>query len=351
MRESFEQNIKSYKDSIEASLEDLSKEGRRTSNKNEALEYGAYNAGTSIEAEKEIYRIQKSKIEKLKKFKQFLQTTRGGKLGFIHPEAKEKKKDIPLVSFDQERGFTVTDKAGVIKSITIGEIMTDYEWGLEYTLDSSVNVHDIRKYYFSRLKADLSDKLDNQIIISELAYENGDDYKKNAYQEISERNESGMEKQGLIAEKMVKGFLKKLSIDTDADFEIVDANVYQDVEQKVDFIIHRKSLPHARGASVSESDLRSDIGIQFTTAFEKASQKERQIKRSKKNLEDIDDLVLVVLPAYDASHLYKKWKENKTPGGPEKSWGKFTQETIFRGVMDKVLDKQEIDDFCQNNFR
>lgn len=153
MRESFEENIRNYQDAIQTSFDDLSKEGKEKSNKDkeEALEYGAYNAGTSIEAEREIYRIQKAKIEQLKKFKRFLQTTRGGEQGFIHPELKENKNGLPCVSFDEEKGFIVTDN-GAIESITIGEIITDYEWGLEYTFDSSVNVHDIRKYYFSRLK-------------------------------------------------------------------------------------------------------------------------------------------------------------------------------------------------------
>ena len=66
--------------------------------------------------------------------------------------------------------------------------------------------------------------------------------------------EFGSEQQGIIAEKMVKNFLKKLSMDTDADFEIIDADVYQDVEQKVDFIIHRKNKDKNKGAKVQESE-------------------------------------------------------------------------------------------------
>lgn len=348
MRESFEQNIREYTETINDSLLDLSKEGKKVSevHKVQTVEYGAYNAGTSIEAEQEIYKIQKAKIEQLKKFKRFLQATRSGGSGFVHPEIR---KDVPIISFREGSGFVVTDQTGVSQSITLGEIMTDYEWGLEYTFDSSVNIHDIRKYYFSKLKAGLSDKLDEQIIISELAYEDGDDLKKVAYRSIQD-TETDTEKQGVIAERMVKSFLKRLSIDTDADFEILDASVYQDVEQKIDFIIHRKSKPHERGVHVTESS-RVDVGIQFTTAFSKTDKKERQIRRSKRNLEEVDDLVLVAIPAYDASVLYRKWKEHKTSGGPHKRWGKTIQETIFRGVMDKVLTKEEIDRFCQNHLK
>lgn len=353
MRESFEQNIENYGETIKGAFKDLSKEAKEKIREEMelALHRGVESAGTSIVAEQKIYNIQKSKIEKLGKFKKFLQSTRGSvagsQPGFVHAKIE---KALPKVSFSEGSGFMTVGLNGSKRPITMGEIMTDYEWGIEYVFDDSVNVHDIRKYYFQRLKADLSDKLDQQIIISELAYEGGDDLKKDAYQKIEEARGHDIEKQGVIAEKMVKNFLKKISIDTDADFEILDADVYQDVEQKVDFIIHRKSHGHVRGANVTESGDRSDIGIQFTTAENKTAQKEGQIRRSKKHLQGIDDLVLVVLPAHNASYLYKKWKENKTSGGPEKMWDKGTQESIFRGVMSKVLAQSEIDDFCRKHF-
>lgn len=309
-------------------------------------------AHTTAEAEQQIYNIQKSKLEKLNKFVKFMRETRSGNGGFKHAVMNpELAKSVPTVSF-RDGQFITTSVTGKSSEINLTEVMTDGEWGMQYTFDDSVNIHDIRKYYLEQLKADLREKLDTQIIISETANTRTDTFKQNAYRAIGERMEHGSEQGGVIAEKMVKNFLKKLAIETDADFEIVDADVHQDVEQKIDFIIHRKNFEKVRGARVEESETRADIGIQFTMNTDKTEHKEKQINNAKKHLgSNIDDIVLVTLPIEQASNLYKKWSQNPSSGGPEKSWDASTQEQIFRGVMDRVLSPEEISEFCERNFR
>lgn len=359
MKMSFEKNLKKYTENIKEFERDTTKEGRMTANqeRQKITESVAKESFTNIESELQIYSIQKSKLEKLNKFKKWLEKTRDVTTGtFVHPEMQ---KNMSVVSVGNEGNFTVTSPDGQKKSITIGEIMTDHEWGIDYTFDKSVNIHDIRTYYLNQLKNDLREKLDKQIITSELSFNSplySDPMKKNAYREVQKRMESGSEQQGIIAEKMVKNFLKKLSMDTDADFEVIEADVYQDVEQKIDFIIHRKNKDKNQGAKVEESEnitspTFEDIGIQFTINASKTEHKEKQISKSKKNLQNIDDLVLVTLPAHNASKLHDIWKKNPKSGGPERMWDKQIQETVFRGVMAKIMTQQEIDDFCNKNFK
>jgi len=349
MRENFEQNLNTYTETIKESLKDLSKEGKIKSEeiRTEVIEQASASTHTTPEAEATIYSIQKSKLEKLNKFKKFLGKTRSEDGGFVHPE---QQPSLSKVSADKEGNFFITTASGALQKTTLGEIMTDYEWGIEYSFDPSVDIHDIRKYTLEKLKSELRDKLDTQIITSELANTRADTFKQNAYQKIAERSVVESEQQGVIAEKMVKNFLKKLAIDTNADFEIIEADAYQDVEQKIDFIVHRKTAGHVRGAKVEESETATDIGVQFTTAIGKTEHKEHQITQSKKRLTDVDDLVLVTMPAHDASFLYNMWKKQKTSGGPEKMWSTEIQESVFRGVMDKVLTKEEIDQFCTKHF-
>jgi hypothetical protein len=356
MKMNFENNLKKYTENIKEFGRDMTKEGRvkAEEEKQKVTTSVAEIAHTDIEAESEIYKIQKSKLEKLSKFKKWLEKTRDISSGnFVHPEIQ---KNLPVVSVDNEGNFTMKSINGQNKSITIGEIMTDHEWNIDYTFDKSVNIHDIRTYYLNQLKDDLREKLDKQIIISETSFTRGDAFQQEAYKELGKTLESGNEQQGVIAEKMVKNFLKKLSLDTNADFEVLDANAYQDVHQKIDFIIHRKNKEKNQGAKVEESDTITsptfeDIGIQFTINTSKTEHKEKQISRSKKNLQNIDDLVLVTLPAHDASKLYDAWKKNPQSGGPEKMWNKQIQETVFRGVMAKIMNQQEIYDFCVANFK
>lgn len=354
MKFHFEKNLKKYTETYKESLKDFSREGKELAavKRAEVIEDVASRAHTTPEAEAEIYDIQKKKLEKLNKFKKFLEKTRDGAGGFKHGTMERGDiKTIGTVSH-VDGVFQMTDTTGKRAKVTLGEIMTDSEWDNHYTFDDSVNIHDIRQYYLGQLKSELRDQLDRQIIISETSNTRGDTFKQNAYRAIGERLENGSEQGGVIAEKMVKNFLKKLSIDTDADFEIVDADAHQDVDQKIDFIIHRKAGEKNRGARVEQSDTARDIGIQFTINTNKTSHKEHQIQNAKKHLgNDIDDIVLVTLPIEQVNHLYKKWSDHKTPGGPEKSWSTDVQETIFRGVMQNVLSQDEIDEFCERSFR
>lgn len=349
MNSSFEKKITTYNAALKESLKDMSKQGREQAKEvKESLNTEfAREQFTDTESESKIYDIQKQKLERLNKFKKFLHKTRGENGSFIHPEIDP---ELPLVKQTESGSYVVTTPLGS-KTITKGELLTDHEWGLEYTFDSSVNIHDVRSYYFARLKSDLREKLDRQIITSEVANQHGDTFKQHAYREIGKTIENGNEQQGVIAEKMVRNFLKKISIDHNADFEIVEANAYQDVEQKVDFIIHRKSNDKLRGAQVTESDHATDIGIQFTINTAKTDFKEKQIAKAKRRAEQFDDIVLVTLPANDASVLHKKWSFQKTAGGPEKLWNKQVQEAIFRGVMTKVYSDEEIDRWCEEYFR
>lgn len=348
MRMNFEKNLSAYNEHIKGAHKDLSAEGRSRAEqeKTKLIENSAQVSFTDTNAELEIYKIQKQKQERFKKFKKFLEKTRGDNGALVRPEIK---RGVPLVS-NTEQGYVVTMPDGKKSSITLGDMLTDHEWDVEYSFDDSVDVHTIREYYLEQLKSDLREKLDQQIITSETHFTRGDTFKQNAYKEIGKRMEQGSEQQGVIAEKMVKNFLKKLAIDFGTDFEIVEANAFQDVEQKVDFIIHRKSLDRARGAQVTESNELADIGIQFTINDAKTSYKEKQIEKSKSRAKDFQDIVLVTLPAHDASMLYKKWSHQKTPGGPEKLWESSTKEAIFRGVMNKVLSQEEIDSFCEKHF-
>lgn len=353
MRQNFEKNLHTYNETIKESVKDLSKEGKAVSaqKKDAIIDSVARESHTNKDAEMEIFAIQKQKLEKLNKFKKFLEKTRTKDGGFEHAVMNP---DAPYFGtvMCRDGEFFVERKNGTREHVELSDIMTDGEWGLAYTFDTSVNIHDIRAYYLESLKSDLREKLDKQIVISETNNAWVDTAKQHAYKEIEKRLGQENSQEGVIAEKMVKNFLKKLSIDSSVDFEIIDADVYQDVEQKIDFIIHRKTTDRNRGVGVTENkDQSKDVGIQFTTAFGKQEQKQRQIDKSKKNLDqNIDDIVLVTLPAYQASMLYKNWSQDKKPGGPDKLWNSEVKEALFRGTMDRVLSQEEIETFCQNNF-
>ncbi len=232
------------------------------------------------------------------------------------------------------------------QEITLGELLTDIEWGLNYYLDPNTVPRLIRKKYFiEQAKHEIMDLLDRQIMTNESQRESVDELKKEGYiKMIAQENQ---EQSGKYAERMVKNLLKKIAIDQDLDIEISDADAYQDMELKIDFIIKRKMA--ARGVNVETND-EDRIGIQFTStdAPEIVHKKERQIRQAKKKLgreEKIQDIALVSIPLRQIQAMVQDWKRDKLPGGPDKLWNTATRAEIFGKVMKNFLAGEEIDQY------
>lgn len=351
MRPELERNMRNYGELMKYTSV-ISKE-KYDNVKETMLEQAAGMSHTTKEAELEIYNIQKQKLERFRKFKRWLENTRKDE----HFDDSANNSDKPVVSMTKEGVPTITYKDGTFKIATMGEVMSDMEWGEEYVFDKSVDIHTIREYHLNQLKKELREKLDEQIIESETSNTYVDTAKQMAYKQIKERNgnDSQMEKRGVVAEKMVATFIEQLSVDCeDADFTLLHADAYQDVNNKIDFIIQRNNRFH--GAGVEESNdiehiTTRTVGIQFTTAEGLAGHKEDQLKKAKRGMSDVDDIVLVTIPMQEASYIYKKWNNNKQPGGPVKLWNNDTKANVFRAVMQNVLTGEEIEEFCEKHFK
>ncbi|MDD5726242.1 MAG: hypothetical protein PHC53_02405 [Patescibacteria group bacterium] len=230
------------------------------------------------------------------------------------------------------------------REITLGELLTDGEWGLDYHLDPASVPRVIRKKYFiEQARREIMELLDRQIVTNESQSESVDELKKEGYiRMIAQENQ---EQSGKYAERMVKNLLKKIAIDQGLDIEISDADAYQDMELKIDFIIKRKMA--ARGVNVETND-EDRIGIQFTSTDspEIVQKKERQIRRAKMRLapeERIRDIALISIPLREVQTLMREWNRRKQPGGPDKLWRQSTRADIFSKVMRDLLTANEIE--------
>ncbi len=349
MKESFKDNLHKYNDLIKESkqTENLNKDSKEKirGKIKQALLQGAKINETTSEAEMEVFGLQQKKQNLMEKF--FKRTRK------IEKGEKIEYENAPVVSFDQrDRTLSYKNENGEM-ILTKEELLTDGEWGMKYTLDETVPYIIQKEYLVSELKREIAEKLDEQIIKNETKTLSNrvDDGKRSAYEAIFGRKENKNEyKGGLLAEKMVKNFLKKLSLVPQSGFEIRSADVYEDVGQKIDFFIHRSA--HVRGAAVEESADARNIGIQFTTntSQEAHERKERQVTRSKKHNEEVDDIVIVRMPMDYVKRLYNTWQRNKTPGGPEKNLETKDKRTIFSEVMKGIMTEEEIMDFMEENL-
>ncbi|QQR76851.1 hypothetical protein IPJ63_01105 [Candidatus Nomurabacteria bacterium] len=342
MRENFKEILNEYNTHAKDTATKISKEERvfLQEEAGNLIEKSSKKRGNSAEVQAEILNIQKSKQNIMRKMhKQFRKLDNGGVI-----ESLEKTR---IVSFDKNSGkFYYSNSKDTIIFLDISDILTDGEWGITYGFDNSVPKSVQKKYILSEAKREIANKLDEQIILDESTSPTTDTFKQKAYLEIKKSKDNQDKFEGFLAEKMIKGLLAKLSIEG-ADFEIEEADVYQDVEQKIDFLIRRKN--HNRAVGVTEDD--KIIGVQFTLNKAKEDFKKKQVERSRRNLKgkskrkherEVDDIMLVVMPVEKLSSTYRKWAEDKKPGGPENLWDINMKYQILKGVLNGLVDEEEI---------
>lgn len=342
MRENFKEILNEYNTHAKDAATKISKEERvfLQEEAGNLIEKSSKKRGNSAEVQAEILNIQKSKQNIMRKMhKQFRKLDNGGVI-----ESLEKTR---IVSFDKNSGkFYYSNSKDTIIFLDISDILTDGEWGITYGFDNSVPKSVQKKYILSEAKREIANKLDEQIILDESTSPTTDTFKQKAYLEIKKSKANQDKFEGFLAEKMIKGLLAKLSIEG-ADFEIEEADVYQDVEQKIDFLIRRKN--HNRAVGVTEDD--KIIGVQFTLNKAKEDFKKKQVERAKRSLRgkskrkherEVDDIMLVVMPVEKLSSTYRKWAEDKKPGGPENLWDINMKYQILKGVLNGLVDEEEI---------
>lgn len=237
------------------------------------------------------------------------------------------------------------------QSIDLATLITDAEWGIYYRLPPSTPKHLRKRYILELTKIKLSQALNSQIIIDETSNKTTDMLKKEAYVSVREMDEQKrrFEQGGFIAEIMVKNFLTKLSERFDFDFEIIPSDVYDDVENKIDFIIRRKKC--WRGVRVEESEeVSKDVGVQFTINTDPGIRihKEKQLQKVRSRLDSkempIEDIVLVQMYFGSPKKAYDEWKKaGSPPGGPDGQWPPDTQRKIFFGTMQNIFSPAELE--------
>jgi len=267
-----------------------------------------------------------------------------------HPEKSTDSREVVY----EDGKYYVINPGGEKIELTLGEIITDYELGINYYLNpDSVPKAVRKKYIFETTKKELQDLLDEQIILDEIGNLNfggeGTVKRKNNIIKSPQENKGS---EGAMAEIMVSNFLEKLSWDFNADFKLIRTDVYEDHLHKIDFAIRRKM--HYRGIKVEgqveakeESD-KSRLGIQFTIGQSKEllRKKRHQLMemREKIGVEiDLDDVVLVSVPLKDLSKVFFKWfSAGKPSGGPDKLWDRETKQAIIAGVLQGMMTEEEI---------
>ena len=313
-----------------------------------SLEEMAVEQNTTSEVQRHIYELQQKKQEIMQKLREKLACLDEEGCNFeVSGEARE-------VKFDEvTKTFFYRDHKNQEMETTLGEMVTDMDWDINYNLDSETTPRQyLKKYLVEQTKCELRDLLDKQIIASRVGDRYVNDEIQDTYKNIEYGREIGADKRqsGFISETVVKNFLKQLTIDKDLPFIIKEADVFQDVEQKMDFIIHKKE--EMQGVRVQTKDNISDVAIQFTVNEAVVEKKKRQIERAEKalklNREEITDIALVVFPLTMANQLKKDWERQGQPaGGPGKFLSPEVEKKLFFELLKDIFNEEEIEEYWE----
>jgi len=221
-------------------------------------------------------------------------------------------RDSISVDINKDGKIFAYGKKGVEIPLTNGDIARGSLWGLNFKMSANFDRKTKKEFVLREIKRKIASLYDKQLaVIGANTSVNKNTGLDNAYEAILERSESKLDekKAGVLAEKVIESFFTKLNINhTELPFSFESVDVFEDVENKIDFIFKVKT--HNRGVKV-ELGKDAKIGIQFTINPNAENKKMRQIKRVKRdnNLE-VDDLVLVTLPMEKINHIVETWRNS-----------------------------------------
>lgn len=265
-------------------------------------------------------------------------------------ESFEKQDGAFELQQDDDGSFFTRAKGGAVFTLSKGEVLAAGEWGVWWKFANSVS-EDVQKEVMShQVRRVIAEEYDAQLTAFGKANTLLDDHMRDTYTRIEEQNRSlNTMPPGILAERMLLSFLTKEMHDGELEFSIERADVYEDVERKIDFII--TVADHRRGVEVDEPNHHQRIGIQFTTSerSDLNEHKTKQIKRVHKiglQRAHVDDLVLISLPIAEVEPSFEAWyrddagnarsERKRDPRGPDALWSDETKQAIIDALITNI---------------
>ena len=363
MRRSFEQSLRGYKERgrKKEGYVEIARLYEKTKKESGFLDIGRMVSMIDLRLQEEARRNVTDKqtqevILETQKYKQEIMMALHERFKAIErKEQQEVHKGQRFITMKEGKFIwnTGTDKEDF--QVTLGELLTDQEWGVEYVLDVESIPRQIQKRFaIEQAKFQLRELLNEQIILNEtgrIGKARIPEHVVEIYDKLVEKSEET--RAGFLAERGVRTLLKKMVIDQGLPVEVLDADIFQDVVEQTDFSI--RSDDHHRGMDVKEGSVdQKYLGFQFTIldpnrpeGAERLQKKRDQINRTKTQFSEdlvVDDILLVTIPSHVYGWAFEKWeKAGKPPGGPDSLWPKEVRERVLRYTLVNFLAEEEVD--------
>jgi len=309
------------------------------------IEKSAEKQQTPKETQVEVFQLQARKQEIMQGLKE--------RLRCLDDPEREPLSEQEARGVRMENGaILVRDENGKEHHAEAADLLHDGEWGIRYALDESVP-RDLRKHYLvARARQQIQELLDEQLLESYAERKLGDPSRhslREAYRRTREAHQESSKKEplGLAAERMARTLLSRYQHRGDLPFRVEFADIYEDIEHKMDYIISRTD--HRRGVGVVEGNHPEAIAVQFSQAASHRGQKQKQLRRMRSliggEIEGIDDYVLLIISNTSwVKNALREWDNTgKPPGGPEQFIPQNIQEQLFKKPLRKMYEDHEID--------
>ena len=263
-----------------------------------------------------------------------------------------------VVYFDEENKQYFIVGSNLRKNIGIGDIISDYAWGIKYVPDGEMTEPAYRtiakRILVNETRRDL-EGIHNSELITKKPHRMGAALFTKMWPKIKEsfeKEDAGDHGQqpaeklleqsiGFVIEVQVREFISRIGLNMNLDFIVSRSTVEEDVDYKYDFKMRGKH--RIRGVDVQSKNINS-IGFQLKSRLRRGGVGVNI--HSKRNGAVVDEILTLKVPGQEFRDVVKKWfKAGEPSGGPEQFLSPKLKGAILKAVTKKLTEiPQEVFD-------
>ena len=256
-----------------------------------------------------------------------------------------------VVFFDEDTGQYFIEDGDKKKIIGIGDIISDYAWGIKYVPDGQMTEPSYRtlakRILSNEARRGIEDIYDKELGKTTTG---GSISPKQPLSQIESQwgkwknRPEGLLWLGFIAETAVRELLNREAINNKLNFAVLRANAKEDSIYKIDFKIH--VYQRSRGVRVKQKEPKnagSKVGIQFGLIeprfARRKAEKIKQIKEKFGKELPVKDILLIAIQTKEFADAFNKWLElGKPSGGPEQFLSRDLKIELLKAVTKNLVE-------------
>ncbi|MDO8496626.1 MAG: hypothetical protein Q7S43_04245 [bacterium] len=289
--------------------------------------------------ENKLNRFKDRKIKRMKHLEGGLKDLDQGE-----PVDEFKDETRRVVYYDEGLGMYFIEENDQKKYLGVGDILSDYAWGIKYVPDGEM-IEPAYRQISKRILVNETRRDIEVIYDQELGTKVNDASPRPSIDTLEKNKEFAT---GFIAEIVVRELLNRLSFNHGLDFIVMRANSLEDGVYKYDFKIRAKS--RNRGIAIEDGPTIGGkvfkIGIQLKTYLDKkglgTSIGIHSYSKGIKKL--VDDVMILSVRTKEFYEIFQKWlDEGKPSGGPEQFLSRDLKVKLLKEVIKGLVNISDED--------